>query len=99
MRIAAGFCLRELLGEYIAVPTGAAAAGLSGLVSLNESGAFLFRLLEQEQTEDTLTQALLREYETDEHTARQDVCAFLGIMRDNGLLIEEASPKRREGCG
>ncbi len=97
MRISAGFCLRELLGEYIAVPTGAAAAQLSGLVSLNESGAFLFRLLEQEQTEEKLVDALLQEYEIDRPTAQADVRTFLKVMRDNELLIEDFASQGQEG--
>lgn len=89
MRIVEGFCLRELLGETIAVPTGSAAEQLSGLVSLNETGAFLFRLLQAEQTEQSLVDALLDTYDTDRNTAAADVSSFLRIMEENALLIRE----------
>ena len=58
MRIVEGFCLREVLGEKIVVPTGAAAAKLSGIAVLNETGEFLFQLLQTEQTEETLLAAM-----------------------------------------
>lgn len=89
MRIVSGFCLREILGETIAIPTGTAAEHMSGLISLNETGAFLFRALQSEQTEQTLIQALLEEYDTGQETARADVLRFLEIMRQNNLLVEK----------
>lgn len=95
MRIVSGFCLREILGETIAVPTGTAAEHLSGLVSLNETGAFLFRTLQTEQTEESLIRALLEEYETDRETAQMDVRRFLETMRRHDLLVE-APPEEQE---
>ena len=65
MRIVEGFCLREVLGEKIVVPTGAAAAKLSGIAALNETGEFLFQLLQTEQTEETLLAAMLAEYDVE----------------------------------
>ena len=89
MRIAGGFCLRNILGETIAVPTGEAATYLSGLVSLNETGAFLFEKLQAEQTAESLIHALLEEYDTDPETARRDVTRFLEIMSRHNLLITD----------
>lgn len=88
MRIVPGFILREIVGENVAIPSGEAARRLSGLVALNESGQLLFGLLQTEQTEVSLTDALLEEYETDRATAAADVAEFLAQMRENGLLIE-----------
>ncbi len=89
MRIVPGFCLREILGETIAVPTGSAAEQLSGLVSLNETAAFLFSRLQTEHTADELVDALLAEYDTDRQTAEQDVQQFLDVMRAHHLLLED----------
>ncbi|MBQ9742048.1 MAG: PqqD family protein [Ruminococcus sp.] len=88
MRIAEGFIVREIAGETIAIPTGESARNLSGLVALNESGRLLFELLQSEQTEDSLTEALLNEFDTDPETARKDVREFLEILRSGGILVE-----------
>jgi tRNA A37 N6-isopentenylltransferase MiaA len=88
MQIEEGFILRQLLGETVAVPSGEAARKLSGLISMNETGAFLFQLLQTEQTESSLINALMAEYEVDRETAYSDVSAFLKCMRENGLLRE-----------
>lgn len=88
MQIVSGFILREIAGEIVAIPSGDSAHYLSGLVALNESGRFLFELLQTEQTEESLVQAMLDTYEIDASTAVTDVAEFLAMLRENGLLIE-----------
>lgn len=79
--------LREIAGECILVPTGAAAAKLNGIISLNGSGRYLWELLREERTEAELTEALLAEYEVDRETAERDVRSFVGRLREAGALV------------
>jgi hypothetical protein len=88
MRIIPGFVVRQIAGETIAIPAGPAARELSGLLALNGSGQFLFQQLQNEQTEDSLVQAMLDAYEIDEVTARADVAEFVKILRSSGVLVE-----------
>ena len=88
MHVVPGFVVREIAGETIAIPAGAAARELSGLLALNGSGQDLFQLLQTEQTEEALVQSLLDTYEIDADTARADVAEFLEVLRSNGVLIE-----------
>lgn len=67
------FIVSEIAGEYIILPTGSAALRFHRLITINEVEAFLWELLAQEQTEESLVQNVLRTYEVDEKTARQDV--------------------------
>ncbi|MBQ4569452.1 MAG: PqqD family protein [Ruminococcus sp.] len=89
MHIVPGFILREVAGEIIAIPSGEAAASLSGLVALNSSGKLLFDLLQSEQTEQSLTQAMLEAYDIDCATAQADVQEFLEVFRKSGILVED----------
>ena len=91
MRITRGFVVRQIAGETIAVPSGPSAQSLSGLLALNDSGEFLFNLLQTEQSQESLVQALLDTYEVDRGTACADVVEFLGILRENNILIEDPS--------
>jgi hypothetical protein len=88
MHVVPGFVVRQIAGETIAIPAGAAARELSGLLALNGSGQFLFELLQSEQTEDSLVKAMLETYEIDEATARADVVEFVEILRTSGVLAE-----------
>lgn len=90
MHITPGFVVRQIAGETIAVPSGPSAQSLSGLLALNDSGEFLFNLLQTEQTTDSLVQALLDTYEVDGDTALADVTEFLNILREHKILIEES---------
>lgn len=88
MQIVNGFCIRKILDETVAIPTQEAAHRLSGLVSMNETGEFLFQLLQTRQTEESLVEAMLENYEIDKETAEKDVKAFLKILTENNLLDE-----------
>ncbi|WP_425596724.1 PqqD family protein [Senegalimassilia anaerobia] len=48
----------------------------------------MWNQLSADATEEALVQALLAEYAVDEETARADVAAFLGKLRDADLLDE-----------
>lgn len=86
MRIKKKFVLREIAGEYVLVPVGEAARELNGIVTVNELGAFLWNLLQKEQTEQTLLNAVLDAYAVEEERARQDIRGFLQLLRDNHLM-------------
>lgn len=90
MRLIGGFCVHKVLDETVAVPTQEAAHRLSGLVSMNETGEFLFQLLQTTQTKESLVQALLENYEIDSKAAELDVMNFLEILKSNNLLDETA---------
>lgn len=89
MHVLSGFIVREIAGETIAIPSGEAARELSGLVSLNDSGKLLFELLQTEQTEESLVQALLDNFDIDLAAAQTDVAEFLEILRSGGILAED----------
>lgn len=89
MRIVPGFILREIAGETIAIPSGDSAHLLSGLAALNGSGKFLFELLQTNQTEDTLIDAMTGSYDIDRDSAQADVLEYLDFLRANRLLLED----------
>ncbi len=88
MHIVPGFVVRQIVGENVAIPSGAAARQLSGLLSFNSSGKFLFDLLQTEQTEAALVDQLLQNYEIDAATAQSDVAEFLQYLREADVLVE-----------
>ena len=86
MKIKDGFILREVAGSYLVVAVGNAVKEFGGIVNLNETGAFLWRLLEKSSTEPEMVDALLNEYEVDRETAEKDVKAFVDKLTEAKLV-------------
>ncbi|NZA39789.1 PqqD family peptide modification chaperone [Eubacterium callanderi] len=86
MRIKEGYMLREAAGETVVVPFGEEALNFQGIISLNETGALLWKELEQGCEKKDLVQALLDEYEVDTETAEKDVNEFLKLAGDARLI-------------
>ena len=89
MKRAECFLLREVAGKQVVVPLGKAAENFNGMLTLNGTGAYLWQLLEQEQTEDSLVMAFRQRYDVDEETARKDISAFVDKLRSVSAIIEE----------
>lgn len=86
MKIAEGFVLKTIAGNHIVVPVGANSIHFNSVITLNNSGAFLWNLLNEDKTEQELVSALLEAYEVDESTAEQDVAKFLESLRSANIL-------------
>ncbi len=86
MKIKEGFLLRNIAGSNIVVPVGAASVDFNGMITLNDSGAFLWKELEKGGDEETLTAALLREYDVDEATARSSAIDYIRKLDEAGVL-------------
>lgn len=90
MHIVPGFIVRQVAGDTLAIPTGAAAHQLSGLLALNGSGKLLFERLQQSCSVQDLVNAMTEEYDIDEATALADVLEYLDTLRKNGMLVEDS---------
>lgn len=88
MKVSSDFIMREIAGEFILVPVGAAAAKFNGLITMNEVGKYIFELLSEKRTLQELAEKITDEYDVSLETAISDAKEFLGQLRDIGALIE-----------
>lgn len=86
MKIKQGFILREVAGNFIVVAVGNAVKEFNGVINLNETGAYLWKKLQDGADEEGLVKALLEEYEVEEDLARKDVKAFVEKLQGAKLL-------------
>ena len=86
MKIKEGFVLRTIAGSNIVVPVGASSIDFNGMITLNDSGAFLWKEMEQGGDVNSLTAALLREYDVDEEKARACSADFIEKLKEAGCL-------------
>ncbi len=85
MKIKKGFIIREVGGEYIVVPVGAVSKSFRGMITLNETGAFLWRFFAEEHTPEEAVAALCEEYDVAPNVVEGDVDGFIKTLETNGF--------------
>lgn len=86
MNVKREFVLREIAGDLLLVPTGKTALDLNGMLTLNEVGAEIWRMLPDVKDEEEIVQRLLRDYEATAEEVRGDVSAFLDRLRELHII-------------
>ena len=88
MKIKKKFVLRQVADTWVVLPLGEATVDFKGMLTLNESGILLWRLLEKGTTREALAAALTEEYEVSETEALADADEFVQKLRVVGCLAE-----------
>jgi len=82
------FILTDIAEDHILVPVGEAAVNFNAIISVNETGQFLWEQLAEETSVEKLVQALLAEYDVSAETAEADIQQFLDALREAHALNE-----------
>lgn len=86
MEIKREFVLREIAGDLLLVPTGKSALDLNGMLTLNEAGAEIWKMIPEVENEEEIVRRLLEEYEVDEAELRADVAEFTAKLREYEII-------------
>jgi hypothetical protein len=86
MKIKDGYIARQVAGQTIVVAVGEAMTQFNGMISLNETAAFLWNRLASGATRESLAAALVDAYAVDGQTALQDVESFLAVITQADLV-------------
>lgn len=82
------FVMKNVGGENLLVPIGNQVMDLNGMITLNETGAFVWDLLADECTENELAKAVASQFDIEIEAAQVDVEIFLEGISKMGLLEE-----------
>lgn len=85
---------RAIAGEQILVPVRSGAARMDFIFTVNEVGAFIFRLLDGRRTVSEIAALVSREFEVTEQQAHSDASEFLEALRDARLVRPAAEEAR-----
>lgn len=89
MKIKSGFVLREIAGQYMAVAVGERAREMKDMLGMNETAAFLWKLMKEDCSKEDLVQKILDEYEIEEADAKQAVDEFCELLHAEGVLEDD----------
>ena len=86
MKIKEGFVLRTICGQNVVSGEGTANVNFSKLVSLNDSAAYLFKAVGQEEfTPERLADLLMQEYEVERERALNDAESLYAQWMEIGI--------------
>lgn len=85
MKLRDGLILRQVAGSWVVVAVGPASVSFDGMLTLNDSGALLWKALADGR--DPVA-ALVEEYDVTTEQAARDVDEFLQTIREAGCLAE-----------
>lgn len=90
MKISSNYVIREIAGDYIIVPIGQAVFDFQGLITVNEIGAFIWKLLqENDLTLNEIETAIKDEYEVEPSIVKKDVIDFLNQLIKYRILLND----------
>ena len=81
MKVQKEFVSREIAGDYVIT-----VLTFNGLITVNEVGADLWKMLQSEVTFGDLLKGILEIYDVDEETAKEDIQEFLDTLIEGGIL-------------
>ncbi len=73
---------RKTGNEYVLVPVANNIADMDSVYTLNESGAFIWELIDGKRNVEEIISVVTHEFDTDGETARADVISFLENLKD-----------------
>lgn len=86
MKIKEGFILRNVAGNNVVIPIGQATIDFNGMMSLNDTGAFLFGKLIEGISREDLIAAVMEEYGIEKELAEKDVDNFIKKVEGEDLF-------------
>lgn len=86
MKLKDNMMLKHIDSKNFAIATGKAMKHFNNVIHNNPTTAFLFELLQTEQTKDSLVAALTEKYNIDADTAQADMHEMLDTLRAARVL-------------
>ena len=87
MKIKSGFVLRDVAGKTFVVATGELSKTFKGMITLNETGKFIWNLLENDVTKEEIVDKMLEVYNGVERAVvENDVDVFIDKLAGDNIL-------------
>ena len=86
MKIQPGFTLKEVADSFVIVPTGSNIVDFSAMITINETGAFLWECLKEDITMEELCDKMCAEYDVDRDTALADIEEFTNALKSKKVI-------------
>lgn len=86
MKLKKGIVLGNIDGQDFAIATGKLSQTVSGIINNNETANYIFKLLQKDQTVDSIVSAMTERYDASEEEIRADVIEIIAKLDEYGIL-------------
>lgn len=86
MRLKKDYALRQIADTWIVLALAEETVNFSGMLTLNDSSAMLWNVLEEKCELEALVDALMTEYEVSEEQAKADAQDFINKLIEVGCI-------------
>ncbi len=86
MKVKKEYVLKTVGDQIIVVPVGSEAVKFHGMLTLNQTGKFLFENLTEETSVEALTGKLVDQYDVSYEVAAADVLRFVNLLKEKNVL-------------
>lgn len=86
MKIKNGYVMRKIADINVVVPVGETSIDFNGIITLNDTGAFLFNLLINGTSMEEMLKAMTERYDIDEESAKSDIIDFCSRLEEANLI-------------
>lgn len=86
MKIKKGFLVSRVGGENIVIATGELSKTFKSMITLNDSGKFIWDMLEKGTDLEGIVKAMTEEYEVSGDAARESAQSFIDTLEKAGAL-------------
>ena len=86
MKVRKGFVLRKVGDTQYAVATGEALKYFKGMLKLNEVGAYMFTLLQEDTNANKIADRILESFDADKETVLADVNDFIAKLKSINVI-------------
>lgn len=88
MKIKNGFILKDVAGSKIVIATGSAKLDFNGVITFNDVGAEVFKMLDGTHTVEEIISHIAADYGVSEDIVKTDVKKLIEKMRNHNLIEE-----------
>lgn len=86
MKIKSGFITKKVAGDIIVIPAEQALVDFKAIITLNETGAYLCELMQEDVSKEQIVEKMLEEFDAEREIISSDVEDFISVLEEKGLL-------------
>lgn len=85
MPISKDFIFKAVAGEYMIIPLSGGAVDMTKSFNINETGAFIYKGLANNETVEEIAENMAKEYDAPKDELLKDINEFVAILKKKGI--------------